>query len=247
MSSSALGLKVRKGRLTPLVCGYNLAAEDTIFKGGSPDKLRPIVCLAWLADFNQKRVLIDTGIKSIEICNRTLRGKYKWKQDQNLIDQLAEQGCKPGDIDQVIITHLHYDHSSNLPFFENAEIILSSRELDEFSCLSEAQQEAQAEAVGFIKNHTRKKIITGVYEDEYLKIEVIGGHTRGSLWVELDSQIGPTLLVGDSLFLLANLKEACPIGFTAEEAISDWVVDYLRGCSKIVLPSHDPDVLDFFL
>jgi len=54
-----------------------------------------------------KNILVDAG---------TFHDK------QNLIDALANEGLKPEDVDVVILTHCHVDHTANLYLFRNAEI-----------------------------------------------------------------------------------------------------------------------------
>lgn len=48
--------------------------------------------------------------------------------DGDLPTQLRERGVDPKEIDTVILTHLHYDHSSGIAEFANSTFVLSGRE-----------------------------------------------------------------------------------------------------------------------
>ena len=52
--------------------------------------------------------------------------------DRHLLQAaLSAAGLTPGEIEFVVLSHLHFDHSLNLPLFPRAEIFISAAELDE--------------------------------------------------------------------------------------------------------------------
>ena len=55
----------------------------------------------------EKNIIVDTG---------------SFMDKNNLIQSLEKEGLKPEDIDIVILTHLHLDHSSNTNLFFNAKV-----------------------------------------------------------------------------------------------------------------------------
>lgn len=44
--------------------------------------------------------------------------------------QLATVGLSPGDVEHVVISHLHRDHAGGLGFFSHATVYVNHRELD---------------------------------------------------------------------------------------------------------------------
>lgn len=71
-----------------------------------------------------KIALIETGC-----------GTYMQDTSGKLLANLAAAGIQPSDIDAVILTHMHPDHSAGLtnretgkPFFENAELVVHEAE-----------------------------------------------------------------------------------------------------------------------
>jgi glyoxylase-like metal-dependent hydrolase (beta-lactamase superfamily II) len=86
---------------------------------GYPGKSREQGGLGWstiaLARAAGRVVLLDTG--------RTGARKA-------LLDRLRAAGVAPGEVTDVLITHLHYDHCENWPMFPNATIHVPGAELD---------------------------------------------------------------------------------------------------------------------
>ncbi len=91
-----------------------------------------------LLEDGERRVLIETGYG----------GKWGDKdraifhlEDRTVTDALAEVGVAPGQIDTVIVSHLHFDHAGGLTHldeagepvstFANAEIIVQQMEWDD--------------------------------------------------------------------------------------------------------------------
>jgi len=64
-----------------------------------------------LVQTNDKNIIVDPG------CNR-----------QRLVDELAKEELKPSDIDFVLLTHSHTDHTLLTGMFENAKV-LNEREV----------------------------------------------------------------------------------------------------------------------
>ena len=61
-----------------------------------------------------RRIIVDTGLKG---------------EEKIIIERLAESGLNPGDIDSVINTHAHQDHTGNNFLFSRAKV-LSPKEGD---------------------------------------------------------------------------------------------------------------------
>lgn len=81
----------------------------------------------WYVKAGDKDVLIDTGAAK-EIIDTFWPGGSE--HVQSFEEALGKFGKKPGDIDYIIATHLHFDHIGNARLCKNATVICQKAELD---------------------------------------------------------------------------------------------------------------------
>ena len=89
----------------------------------------PVHC--WLVRGEGHNILVDSGMADIA----TIRDRLKidgWGGGHGALTAcLAAEGLSPGDIDHVVLTHLHFDHADNLDLFPDAMVIVQRGELAE--------------------------------------------------------------------------------------------------------------------
>lgn len=86
--------------------------------GIMPEYQIPIVCyLAQTGD--GKNILIDTGLPEI-----LPEGEAEFENGKDVINQLADLGLKPEDIDTVISTHYDGDHAGRHAAFTKAQYVV---------------------------------------------------------------------------------------------------------------------------
>ena len=162
---------------------------------------RPTSINAFLIDTGDKRILIDAGAGALfgPCCGR-------------LPDTLAAAGYRPEQIDAVLLTHVHGDHSGGLlrngdRAFPNAELYLAKAELDYW--MSDAKRarakpshqkmfpEGRAALAPYIAAD-RIRTFTG-RTTLFTGIAAIpaAGHTPGHSFYELESEGRRMLVIGD--------------------------------------------------
>ena len=112
------------------------AADFQIHEKASPLSRLMIGLNQLLIRTSGKNVLIDTGLG-----NKWSQGEISlldFERPRKLITELSKYGYSPGDIDIVILSHLHYDHSGGgteieangqiHPVFKNANYIVQEVE-----------------------------------------------------------------------------------------------------------------------
>jgi len=108
--------------------------KGKVFTPGKDEGLR-VVAPNWagLIQTQELNILIDTGMHPIHIENpyATFKGTQyedliipKMNKEDSILYQLDLLKLKPNDIDFVINTHLHFDHSGCNAFFPNATFLV---------------------------------------------------------------------------------------------------------------------------
>src|SRR5215204_1810119 len=94
-----------------------------------------ITCL--LAETNQGLVLVDTGLGMGDYLNpnRTMRfftTAMRSPRDisETAVAKVKQLGYQPGDVRNIVMTHLHIDHAGGLPDFPHAKIHIYQSEHD---------------------------------------------------------------------------------------------------------------------
>ena len=87
------------------------------------DSVMPLDYFVWLIRNENRTVVVDTGFDHIE-------AKKRGRSISALpSERLAQLGIDSKWIEDVIITHLHYDHAGTLKDFPNARFHLQETEM----------------------------------------------------------------------------------------------------------------------
>jgi N-acyl homoserine lactone hydrolase len=88
----------------------------------------PMVCVCYLVETsNGQHILIDSGIAADAPLPP---GTPKAQNEKNVIEQLADLGLLPSDIDLLICTHFDVDHAGYHDAFPQAEFIVQRQQYE---------------------------------------------------------------------------------------------------------------------
>jgi glyoxylase-like metal-dependent hydrolase (beta-lactamase superfamily II) len=133
-----------------------------------------------------KRILVDTGIG--DKWSEKQRAIYRIDRTETLFSSLKRLSLGPEDIDFVINTHLHFDHSGGntrieggkpVPAFPRARYIVQLGECEDATCPNERNRASYIEA-DYVPLAEHKQLETVQGDAEIVpgvRVEVIGGHT----------------------------------------------------------------------
>lgn len=165
------------------------------------------------------------------------------------VSQLADVGFRPGDVDVVVLSHLHFDHVSGLELFPDATAIVQE---DEYQfATSPPPYQADAYVQSDFAGHKTWERLRGEHDlfgDGQLRLIPTPGHTRGhqSLMVELDEQ--PVFLLGDATYRLSKMRERLlpSLLWSPDAMIESWeLIESLeREHNPVLLYSHDDEFRD---
>ena len=94
------------------------------FIGGDPhDAPMPMDYFTWVIRNAQRSVVVDTGFTA-EVAAQRKRQYLRCP-----VETMARLGIAPESIEDVVLTHLHYDHVGNFHKFPKARFHLQTREM----------------------------------------------------------------------------------------------------------------------
>lgn len=199
-------------------------------------------------------VALKTNRGSLGFCNVTLI-----KEEENLI--IFDTGhygdrCKLVETFQkhkidikkvkyVILSHLHWDHCSNISLFPEATIILSSKELDYGKKVMEGSitdNDYPIEIVEHLINKSKYLAIESTYEiSPNLSIFETPGHTTGSISLHIKNSENPIVIAGDAVITGEEFKSGQSNIICLNSSILKIKesIDEIKKIGKIVIPGHD--------
>lgn len=242
-------------RIRPILTGtmkVDQGAYLTWGRGFGREVTIPGTC--WLIEGGAYPILVDTGICDSERASR-------WHHDaiqepgQDVVSRLRKLGIEPEDVKLLILTHLHWDHTSNMKAFVNARRIVHRRELafaidpiPQYFRSYEAYQlglEAPFKGLQYEVVDGEVEVVPGI------RVFPTFGHCPGHQSVEVRTEKGPYVCAGDAVMVYENLKgdpEAkfplVPPGrFT--DALASWEsLKAIVGRASYVMPGHDMRLFD---
>lgn len=219
------------------------------FLGGDPhDGPMPMDYFVWAVVGGGRTFIVDTGF-SPESGSR--RGRRMVHPPE---DGLKAIGVEPDAVEDVILTHMHYDHAGNHSLFPRATYHVQDREMafctGRCMCHAPLRHAFEAEDVEAMVRRLfegRVRFHDGASElAPGLSLHHVGGHTDGLQVVRVQTRRGAVVLASDASHYYANMQETRP--FPVVYNVGDMLEGY-ETCHRLaqspehVIPGHDPQVL----
>jgi glyoxylase-like metal-dependent hydrolase (beta-lactamase superfamily II) len=223
--------------------GCSRFPENFAFQDGRKDANVDFAWSFYVARSGTEVTLIDTGFSGPATAKQW---HVNMTREPSLL--LADLKINPAQVTRILITHIHFDHVSNLPLFPNAQVFISRRDRDDYvnkKPLGGVTYDPLVAAI--LSDPARTHVID---ERETLpggfEVEVVGGHTAGSSVVHLHHEGIHHVLAGDECYLCANLTEQRPIGHTVDLPRNLALLHRLTDPAIVILPCHDPGIFTRF-
>lgn len=216
------------------------------FLGGDPhDVPMPLHYYVWLIVGGGRTIVVDTGFDQ--------RGADLRKREitRPVGQALTAFGVDPGAVEDVIITHLHYDHCGNDGLFPAARYHLQEAEMayatGRCMCHDVVRTPFEVEdVVAMVRRVYARRVVFHDGAAEIVPgvtVHHIGGHSRGLQAVCVKTRRGYVVLASDVAHFYAHLDQRRPY------VVIDSVPAMLEGFDKVerlassrdhVVPGHDP-------
>ncbi len=157
---------------------------------------------------------------------------------------LARQGLEPVDVTDVLLTHAHWDHVSNIMMFPHARVWMGERELSWarslpgdapfMSRLHIDELHDRGDAVGRVTDGD--EILPGV------TVLATPGHTPGHVGYAVESTPQPVVFAGDAvknLYEITTFDVDSTLDAQASRASIERLREHMRTTGAILVPGHD--------
>jgi len=161
-------------------------------------------------------------------------------------------------VEDVILTHLHYDHAGTLSAFPNARFHVQDAEMafatGRHVCEREVRAPFDGEPIAqLVKKLYADHVVFHDGDEDFapgIRLVKADGHTAGLQVVVCDTARGPVVLASDAAHLYANITRHLPFPIFIDEAAygraQAKVMDLAGGSLDHLIPGHDPLVLECF-
>ena len=225
------------------------AMRSNHFIGGDPhDGPMPMDYFVWLIRGDGRTIVVDCGFTAEVAAQR------KREYLRNPIDALRLLGVEPDQVQDLVLTHLHYDHVGNFDKFPNATFHLQEPEIH-YAVGRHMRHRYLAhsfeveDVVGIVRlNYAGRVRLYGGPVDLHpgITLHPAPGHSAGLQFVRVNTRRGPVVLASDVTHFYENMESGRP--FTTCVSVADTVESFelLKAAAPTpqhIVPGHDPEVM----
>ena len=219
------------------------------FLGGDPhDAPMPMDYYVWAAVGPERTVVIDTGFTP-EVAAQRKRDYIRRPEEG-----LAALGIRAEDIEDVVITHLHYDHVGGFRAFprarfhvQDAEMRFSTGRFMRHGRFNHGYDVNDVE--GMIRLVFSGRVAFHKGEAELapgITLHHVGGHTAGMQCVRVHTRRGWVVVASDTTHYYEHFETGRSFGTVFDVAATIDGYDTLRALAaspRHIIPGHDPLVM----
>jgi len=208
-----------------------------------------------LLESKSKKILIDTGMG--DKWDEKSRSIYAVDESRSMNSALAQKGLKAEDVTDVILTHLHFDHTGGStvlangklePAFPNANYYVQKENYDW------AINPSDRDRGSYLKDNFQPLSDEGVLNfiignakfDDEIEFIVINGHTFGQQMVKISDSSNTILFCADLMPFVSHISLPYIMGYDLQPLVT---LEEKKKYLKIALDEnwklffgHDPEI-----
>jgi glyoxylase-like metal-dependent hydrolase (beta-lactamase superfamily II) len=225
--------------------------RDHFIGGDLHEGPMPMDYYMWVVKGDGRIIVVDTGFNA-EVAARRKRTFLRCP-----VETLGLLNISPDEVDDVVLTHLHYDHAGNFDRFPKARFHLQEREIHyatgrymRFPRLSHSFE--VEDVCGIVRLNYARRVLFYAGDAELapgITLHAAGGHSDGLQFVKVNTARGPVVLASDVSHFYENLASGRPFPTAFH------VGEMLEGFEKLlavapgerhIVPGHDPLVMRLY-
>jgi N-acyl homoserine lactone hydrolase len=218
-------------------------------------KYRKLPMIMFVITGGEYPIMVDTGTPDAGFVREHIGyGTFERPDGEDPLTVLNGAGIDPADVRQVVLTHLHWDHCSNLELFPSASFTVQDTELryavHPIALHRRAYQHLPGTQPPWLPVLNSVNPVQGAVEiAPGVSTVPLPGHTPGSQGVLVETDAGRYLIAGDCLDSYDNWNGDASTPHIPSGSFSN-LIEYTESFRRIEslacepIPSHDQRVLD---
>jgi glyoxylase-like metal-dependent hydrolase (beta-lactamase superfamily II) len=216
--------------------------------GDPHDAPMPMDYFIWAIRNSARTIVVDIGYGKAD-------GESRGREFLRCpTEGLAALGMDVAAVEDVIITHMHYDHVGNLDKFPRARFHIQDSEMAYVTGRAMTHRRIRHSftvdnVLDMVRALYGERVVFHDGDEEVaagVSVHHIGGHTRGLQVVRVNTARGQVVLASDASHYYENMERGEPF------VVVDSVTDMLEGHRRLfrladspqhVVPGHDPQVM----
>ncbi len=226
------------------------SSENFIF-GDPHDTMTSIFYYVWVIRGPHGVFVVDTGFDDKAASER------QRKIVKPIGEGLKALGIAPESVGNVILTHMHWDHSGNYELFPGARYHVQDAEMAYATgrCMCHHTMRIPFgldDVLAMVRKVFADRVTFHDGADELapgITLHKIGGHSKGLMCVRVKTRRGYVVISSDATHLYRHLDEGTvfPITYNIGEVLDGYqTLKRLATSRQHVIPGHDPLVMDLF-
>jgi glyoxylase-like metal-dependent hydrolase (beta-lactamase superfamily II) len=175
---------------------------------GLGDRQLGMDCYFWLIRLDSGQVwLVDCGwSRDRGLGSASGRFSHVQIEESDPLELLSSLDVAPSDVEHIIVSHMHLDHTGNLGLFPNATVSVARAELDcwtgpygELRAIAHSIAPEDVRTIRDLERDGRVRIVDGPNQlAPGIIVTPVGGHSPGQMIIEVATPAGALVLASDA-------------------------------------------------